>query len=111
MAISEPLVEFLGFFLEPLAPFMPGDTFPAFFELEMFHRALIAAFLVTIVAGFYGSFLLMRNLALMGDGLAHVSFGGVAIPSLETLEFQSACLLTLLQSQAWMLLNLNLFVF
>ena len=79
MAISEPLVEFLGFFLEPLAPFMPGHTFPAFFELEMFHRALIAAFLVTIVAGFYGSFLLMRNLALMGDGFAHVSFGGVAI--------------------------------
>ena len=79
MAISEPLVKFLGFFLEPLAPFMPGYTFPAFFELEMFHRALIAAFLVTIVAGFYGSFLLMRNLALMGDGLAHVSFGGVAI--------------------------------
>ena len=79
MAISEPLVEFLGIFLEPLAPFMPGHTFPAFFELEMFHRALIAAFLVTIVAGFYGSFLLMRNLALMGDGLAHVSFGGVAI--------------------------------
>ena len=79
MTISEPLVEFLGFFLEPLAPFMPGHTFPAFFELEMFHRALIAAFLVTIVAGFYGSFLLMRNLALMGDGLAHVSFGGVAI--------------------------------
>ena len=79
MAISEPLVEFLGFFLEPLAPFMPGHTFPAFFEMEMFQRALIAAFLVTIVAGFYGSFLLMRNLALMGDGLAHVSFGGVAI--------------------------------
>ncbi|MBL6889905.1 MAG: metal ABC transporter permease [Candidatus Poseidoniaceae archaeon] len=79
MAISEPLVEFLGFFLELLAPAMPGDTFPAFFEMEMFQRALIAAFLVTIVAGFYGSFLLMRNLALMGDGLAHVSFGGVAI--------------------------------
>ena len=79
MAISEPLVEFLGFFLELLAPAMQGDTFPAFFEMEMFQRALIAAFLVTIVAGFYGSFLLMRNLALMGDGLAHVSFGGVAI--------------------------------
>ena len=79
MAISEPLVEFLGFFLELLAPIMPGDTLPAFFEMEMFQRALIAAFLVTIVAGFYGSFLLMRNLALMGDGLAHVSFGGVAI--------------------------------
>jgi ABC-type Mn2+/Zn2+ transport system permease subunit len=58
---------------------MPGETFPAFFELEMFQRALIAAILTTIVAGFYGSFLLMKNLALMGDGLAHVSFGGVAV--------------------------------
>jgi ABC-type Mn2+/Zn2+ transport system permease subunit len=45
----------------------------------MFQRALIAAILTTIVAGFYGSFLLMKNLALMGDGLAHVSFGGVAV--------------------------------
>ena len=58
---------------------MPGETFPAFFELEMFQRALVAAILTTIVAGFYGSFLLMKNLALMGDGLAHVSFGGVAV--------------------------------
>ena len=40
MAISEPLVEFLGFFLELLAPIMPGDTFPAFFEMEMFQRVV-----------------------------------------------------------------------
>ena len=26
-----------------------------------------------------GSFLLIRNLSLIGDGLAHVSFGGVAV--------------------------------
>ncbi|HII56523.1 MAG TPA: metal ABC transporter permease, partial [Candidatus Poseidoniaceae archaeon] len=65
--------------LESIAPLMPGETFPAFFELEMFQRALVAAILTTIVAGFYGSFLLMKNLALMGDGLAHVSFGGVAV--------------------------------
>lgn len=79
MQLSEYLVEILSNVLEPMAQFMPGETFPAFFELEMFQRALIAAILTTIVAGFYGSFLLMKNLALMGDGLAHVSFGGVAV--------------------------------
>jgi zinc transport system permease protein len=47
--------------------------------MEMFQRALISAVLVTIVAGLLGTFLLIRNLALIGDGLAHVSFGGVAI--------------------------------
>ena len=79
MQMSEHLVEILSNVLEPLGSLMPGETFPAFFELEMFQRALVAAILTTIVAGFYGSFLLMKNLALMGDGLAHVSFGGVAV--------------------------------
>ncbi|MDA8818552.1 metal ABC transporter permease, partial [Candidatus Poseidoniales archaeon] len=49
------------------------------FTMEMFQRALVAAVLVTLVAGVLGSFLLVRNLALIGDGLAHVSFGGVAV--------------------------------
>ena len=79
MQLSEHLIEILAPSLESVAPFIPGETFPAFFEIEMFQRALVAAILTTIVAGFYGSFLLMKNLALMGDGLAHVSFGGVAV--------------------------------
>ena len=79
MQLSEHLIEILAPSLESIAPFIPGETFPAFFEIEMFQRALVAAILTTIVAGFYGSFLLMKNLALMGDGLAHVSFGGVAV--------------------------------
>lgn len=79
MQLSEHLIELVGPVLESIAPLIPGETFPAFFELEMFQRALVAAILTTIVAGFYGSFLLMKNLALMGDGLAHVSFGGVAV--------------------------------
>lgn len=79
MQLSERLIEIIAPALESIAPLMPGETFPAFFELEMFQRALVAAILTTIVAGFYGSFLLMKNLALMGDGLAHVSFGGVAV--------------------------------
>ncbi len=65
--------------LETIGWWMPGDVFPAFFEMEMLQRALIAAILVTVVAGLYGTFLMLRNLSLIGDGLAHVSFGGVAV--------------------------------
>ena len=68
-------------FLEFIAPAMPGKYFPSFFNgvIPGLQRALIASIMVTIVAGFLGTFLLVRNLALIGDGLAHVSFGGVAI--------------------------------
>ncbi len=65
--------------LEGLGPRMPGEVFPAFFEMEMLQRALIASVLVTVVAGLYGTYLMLRNLSLIGDGLAHVSFGGAAL--------------------------------
>ena len=35
--------------------------------------------MVTIVAGILGVFVIIQNLSLIGDGLAHVSFGGVAV--------------------------------
>jgi zinc transport system permease protein len=79
MGIGVMILEIVGPILEILAPFMPGTIFPSFFKMEMFQRALIAALLVTIVAGLLGVFLLIQNLALIGDGLAHVSFGGVAV--------------------------------
>ena len=79
MGIGVIILEIVGPILEILAPFMPGTIFPSFFKMEMFQRALIAALLVTIVAGLLGVFLLIQNLALIGDGLAHVSFGGVAV--------------------------------
>jgi len=65
--------------MEAVAPYMPGEIFPYFFTVEMFQRALLAAFIITLVAGVLGSFLLIRNMALIGDGIAHVSFGGVAV--------------------------------
>ena len=71
MWIFTPLLEFVE-------PVVPGEIFPYFFTMEMFQRAMISAIIVTIVAGLLGTFLLIRNLALIGDGLAHVSFGGVA---------------------------------
>lgn len=73
------ILELVAPVLEFIAPMVPGEIFPYFFTMEMFQRALLAAIMVTMVAGILGSFLLIRNLALIGDGLAHVSFGGVAV--------------------------------
>ena len=77
--IGAKVLEFLIPSLEYLAPMVPGEIFPYFFTMKMFQRTLIAAVMVSVVASLLGSFLLIRNLALIGDGLAHVSFGGVAI--------------------------------
>ena len=79
MSLGVIILELVAPLLELLAPYMPGDTFPSFFKLEMAQRSLIAAVMVTIVAGYLGLFLIMKNQALMGDGLAHVSFGGIAL--------------------------------
>tara|TARA_B100001758_G_scaffold247548_1_gene265874 strand:- start:5912 stop:6904 length:993 start_codon:yes stop_codon:yes gene_type:complete len=72
MNLASPILEFIG-------PMVPGDTFPLFFTWDLFQRALIASLIASIVGGFLGTFLLIRNLSLIGDGLAHVSFGGVAV--------------------------------
>lgn len=47
-------------------------------ELEFMRRALLAALLVGIAAPSIGVFLVQRRLALMGDGIGHVAFMGVA---------------------------------
>ncbi len=80
MDIGQIILKFFIPLLEFLAPFMPGETFSKFFfEMEIGQQAFLAAMFVTLVSGFLGVFLLTRNLALIGDGLAHVSFGGVAL--------------------------------
>ena len=79
MGIGMTILDIVAPLLELISPLVPGEVFPYFFTMEMFQRALIAAIMVTTVAGVLGSFLLIRNLALIGDGLAHVSFGGVAV--------------------------------
>jgi len=79
MDIGSWIIRQLSPILKDLAHHVPGDFFPNYFLLEYFHRPLIASFFVALVAGFLGTFLLIRNLALIGDGLAHVSFGAIAI--------------------------------
>ena len=65
--------------MEAIAPYIPGEVFPYFFTVAMFQRVLLASFVITVIAGVLGSFLLIRNMALIGDGIAHVTFGGVAV--------------------------------
>ncbi len=79
MGIGSWIIRQLSPILKDLAPHVPGEFFPSYFVLEYFHRPLIASIIVAIVAGFLGTFLLIRNLALIGDGLAHVSFGAIVI--------------------------------
>lgn len=79
MGIGEIILYLVAPIMESLAPIVPGEIFPYFFEWEIFQRALISVILVTVVAGMLGVFLIVQNLSLIGDGLAHVSFGGIAI--------------------------------
>ena len=61
--LGDLLILVLSPMLEYLGQYMPGDVFPIYFEWEMFQRALIAALLISIVAGLFGTFLMLRNLA------------------------------------------------
>lgn len=79
MDLGELVIENLRPLLESLEPFIPGEWFPLYFTRVYLQRPLIASVVVSMVAGFLGTFLLMRNLALIGDGLAHVSFGAIAV--------------------------------
>jgi manganese/iron transport system permease protein len=48
-------------------------------QFGFMQRGLLAAVLVAIVCGVLGSFVVLKGLAFIGDGLAHASFGGVAL--------------------------------
>ena len=47
--------------LEFLAPIVPGNTFPLYFEIGLFQSALIAAILSTIIAVSYTHLTLPTN--------------------------------------------------
>ncbi|MEE9236772.1 MAG: metal ABC transporter permease [Thermoplasmata archaeon] len=42
-------------------------------------RALVAGVLVAVAAAVMGTFIILRGMSLLGDSLAHASFGGVAL--------------------------------
>jgi len=49
------------------------------FSYSFMHRALIAGLLVSISCAVLGLFMVLRREAMIGHGLAHVTFGGVAL--------------------------------
>ena len=86
MGLGTILLEFFIPVSELFLPIIPGDVFPYFFgeringqPVEMFQRSLFATFLITSIACLLGPYLMIRNLALIGDGLAHVAFGGICV--------------------------------
>ncbi|MGQ9778004.1 MAG: metal ABC transporter permease [Thermodesulfobacteriota bacterium] len=50
-----------------------------FLSYEFTQRALITGFFVALLCSFLGFFLVLRRLSLIGDGLAHVTFGSVEV--------------------------------
>ena len=49
------------------------------FQYPFMQRALLAGLLVAVSAALLGVFVVQRGLSFLGDGLAHASFGGVAL--------------------------------
>lgn len=48
-------------------------------EYGFMQNALIAGILIAVICAVLGCFIVLRKMAFMGDGLAHISFGGIAL--------------------------------
>lgn len=58
---------------------MMWDNIINVFQYDFMVRAIVVGIAVAISSSFLGSFLVLRNYSMIGHGLAHVSFGAVAI--------------------------------
>lgn len=54
--------------------------------LPFMQRALIGGLMVSVLAGYFGPFVVQRRLAFLGSGLAHAAFGGVALGLLLNMQ-------------------------
>lgn len=48
-------------------------------QYEFMQRSFLAGIMIAVLCSVIGNFLVMRRLALIGDGLAHIAFGGLTI--------------------------------
>jgi zinc transport system permease protein len=55
------------------------NNFIILLQYQFIERALIAGFFLGLVCAVLGVFLVLRKMSLIGDGLAHISFGAIAI--------------------------------
>lgn len=49
-----------------------------FLQYAFMQRAFVAGILIAMLCAAIGVFLVLRRMSLLGDGLAHISFGGIA---------------------------------
>lgn len=54
-------------------------NFISFFQYAFIQKAFLAGSFVSVTCATLGMFLVLRRMSLIGDGLAHVSFGAIAL--------------------------------
>ena len=55
------------------------NNFITILQYQFIERAIIAALFLGILCAVIGVFLVLRKMSLIGDGLAHISFGAIAV--------------------------------
>jgi zinc transport system permease protein len=73
-----PLYALLALWSELLL-WLYGLTGVEFLQYRFMHRALLVGLCIGVMAPLIGTFLVHRQLALIGDALAHTAFAGVAV--------------------------------
>lgn len=63
------------------------DILFAPFQYEFMQRALVAAIVVGGLCSAIGTYVVLRRLSFIGDGIAHASFAGIVIAYLRGLDF------------------------
>jgi len=58
------------------------------FAYTFMQRALVAAVVVGLLCSMMGTYVVLRKLAFIGDGLAHASFAGIVIAYLRNIDYQ-----------------------
>lgn len=48
-------------------------------QYTFMQKALLAGLFISLTVGLFGPYLVLRRLSLLGDGLAHLAFGGIAL--------------------------------
>ncbi|MHB8463024.1 MAG: metal ABC transporter permease, partial [Vulcanimicrobiaceae bacterium] len=63
------------------------NLFLAPFAYDFMQRAFIAALLVGVLCSVMGTYVVLRRLSFIGDGIAHASFAGIVIAYLRGADY------------------------
>ena len=72
-----------------------------FLGYAFMQRALVGGIAIALCCGLIGPFLVLRRLSLLGDGLAHLAFGGVALGLLVGVNPLISAFITVVIGSFW----------